>query len=148
MRAWVIMMSAFLVAAFAANGSTVPGWYRVEPWEIEVCSKWGGTAEAQTYGGTAEGESYMFLTTVTLQAQRLELEGSSVYEVSWYFRPMESPQQYSVMLVGESTTTVYQGAAQPEFGDSNYYADELEAEYEHALLKYETGSLKVPIVRK
>lgn len=135
------------------SDSTIPEWYKVENWEIEVCSKWGGTADAQLGGGgTAEGSSYMFSTTVTLQGQRSTVtedgENTTVYEVAWYFRPMDGEQQYSITLMGSRPKTIYTGSAKPEFGDSNYHAVESDQEYDSVKIKYETGSLVVPIVEK
>jgi len=48
-------------------------WYPIEDWEIEVCSKWGGTAEASSNaagGAVATGSTNLALTTLTLQGQK------------------------------------------------------------------------------
>jgi len=93
MKKSVLILTVMLLFSviFTASDSTIPDWYKVENWEIEVCSKWGGTADAQTHGGSAEGKGYMFQTTVTLQGQKYMVEedgeNKTIYEAAWYFRP-------------------------------------------------------------
>ena len=139
---------SMLLVTLGASDSTIPEWYSVEEWEIEVCSKWGGTAEAQQHGGKAEGSSFMFDTTITLQAAKVLDGNDTIYEVAWYFRPTDSQQKYEVSLVGKSTKEIYTGNAQPGTGDSNYHAEFSKQKYDSAILRYETGLLEVPIVEK
>ncbi len=150
--AFIILLALLLSISIALSQVTIPGWYKLEDWEIDVCSKWGGTADAQLGGGTAEGSSYMYSTTVTLQGQKSNVtvdgENRTVIEAAWYFRPIDSEQQYSITLIGSSRKTIYTGSAKPEFGDSNYYAEESSVDYDYVMIKYETGALTVPIVEK
>jgi hypothetical protein len=131
------------------DDNTIP-WYVVEPWEVEVCSKWGGTATAQQNAGTASGSSYMFLTTITLQGKRTlvrdEGQNKTIYEAAWYFRPLDKSQEYRIVFIGNKTKTVYTGKATPENGDANYYAEESADSYTDVQIIYQSGTLKVPIV--
>ena len=150
----LLFVPSFISPKTADFDPVVDNWYKVEDWEIEVCSKWGGTAEAQTYSSTATGSAYMFSTTVTLQGEKSisgEEENSTnttLYEAAWYFRPMGSQQEYSVLFTGDGTETIYEGSASPERGDANYHAEESTKEYTSVKIKYETGTLTVPIVEK
>jgi len=128
-------------------------WYPIEDWEIEVCSKWGGTAEASSNaagGAVATGSTNLALTTLTLQGQKTYIadDETYIYEAAWYLMPLGDTQKYKVQFIGDSgVIMVYEGSAGPT-GDANYYAEETDEEYDKVKLIYETGTLTVPMVEK
>jgi hypothetical protein len=147
-----IMVLLIAMPVIILGDNTLP-WYEVQDWEIEVCSKWGGTASVQQTGANAEGQSYLYATTITLQAQKTVMmseneSNSTIYEVAWYFRPLKKEQTYTIELIGDGTEQIYHASASPEKGDANYQAIESSQEYESARISYESGSLTVPVVEK
>jgi len=146
---WALLMILPLALPLTLSDFTIDGWYPVEDWEVKVCSRYGGTAEATNIAGArAAGDAYMLKTTVTIQAQVTKGE-KNIYEVAWYIRPMEQQQQYKVELFGpDGSEQIYTGSASIHTGDSNYHAMETDKEFINARLTYETGYLLVPIVEK
>lgn len=148
---YVVLCLLLLPMITSKDDNTLP-WYSVEDWEIEVCSKWGGTATSQQNAGTASGSSYMFMTTITLQGQKTLVTtatgNTTLYEAAWYFRPLNRQQQYSIVFIGTANNmkTVYKASASPETGDSNYYAEESTESFDKVRIIYETGTLTVPIM--
>ncbi|MEM4267951.1 MAG: hypothetical protein QXK37_03895 [Candidatus Woesearchaeota archaeon] len=150
-----VILSLFLgvfIALVAAESSVIPEWYKVEPWEIEVCTKWGGTSKVQETYAQSKGESHLLINTVTLQARRTPFSAGKqekyIYELAWYIGPMLATLKYDVTLVkeGGEKRTVYKGAAPPSIGDANYYAEENTEKYTTAVINYGVGTLTVPIV--
>lgn len=134
----------------AIGVGTIDGWYIVEDWEVDVCSNWGGTAEANGFSAVAERDSYMYRTTVTLQAQKSPVQDSdeNIIEVAWYFRPMDKDQEYTIELLGSGLKEIYQGSSTKARADANYHAEQTDRAFTHAKITYETGTLTVPIVEK
>jgi len=148
MRKILIILGMMMMVPVTFSDPTIDDWYDVEDWEIEVCSKYGGTAEAQTgVTAKAQGDAYMYQTTVTLQGQKSKSGDSYIYETAWYFRPMNEDQEYSIELIGPGVSKeIYKNAATKELGDSNYHAEESNVQYDSVKIIYETGTLTVPIV--
>ncbi len=149
----IFLVFMIYIIAVSASQYIMP-WYAVEDWEIEACSKWGGTTQAATISSGTVGSSFLDQTTVTLQAQATAMNDSYgqvtyTYEVAWYFQPVQNQQAYKVQLLGpDKTKDIYKGSATVSNGDSNYYAEETTTRYDKAKIIYETGTLLVPVVEK
>ncbi|MBI2128815.1 hypothetical protein HYU07_01115 [Candidatus Woesearchaeota archaeon] len=103
----------------------IPNWYAVEGWEVETCSKWGGTAEAQT--GSATSEIYLSQLTVALQAEKTAFpDNTTLYEVSYYIQPMTNNVEFSVWLkntlTGDKNNITQTASASPLTGASGFNA--------------------------
>ncbi len=151
----LMLIFVFMIYIIAVSASQfIMPWYAVEDWEIEACSKWGGTTQATTISTGTVGSSFLDQTTVTLQAQKTVMNDSdgkltSVYEVAWYFQPVQNDQSYKVQLLGPGKTDeIFKGSSTAVNGDSGYYAEETSSGFDKAKIIYETGSLLVPIVQK
>jgi hypothetical protein len=138
---------------------TIDEWYKVEPWEVEVCSKWGGGAEPQSYSGSGIRTKSIVSgsETVTLQAQRTSYKLSSnittfLYEASWYYQPMVGSDSYKVYLVkGTTDKLIYEESTTAQTGDGNYYVVQFDKDpgYDSVLLEYSSGKkLSVTIQKK
>lgn len=152
-----ILIIGFLFAALllltAATGfdHREDDWYKVEDWEVEVCSKWGGTGQAQTYtGGVMSTEFHKQAATVQahLKEHYAGDKNLYVYEVSWYLQPISGQEKYEVILKGDSTEKkIATGSAPSTAGDAGYYAEQnTSVNYTSVILDYESGSIEAPIV--
>jgi len=151
----LVTFVVFLIYIFTISaGQYIMPWYEVESWEIDVCSKWGGTEQAGIINTGIVGTSFLGQTTATIQAQKTTINDSEeglsiIYEVAWYFQPIGSDQAYKVQLLGPGRTDeIYKGSATVTNGDSGYHAEETDKNYDKAKILYETGTLLVPIVEK
>ncbi|MDO8741008.1 MAG: hypothetical protein Q7J54_05555 [Candidatus Woesearchaeota archaeon] len=98
----------FLLAIMPATFSTyeISDWYAVEDWELEVCSKWGGTDEAQR--GSATSDIYLSQLTVALQAEKTAFpDNTTLYEVSYYIQPFSEDIQFAIKLANSQNDTDY-----------------------------------------
>ncbi len=126
----------------------VDGWYEVSDWELDVCTKWGGTGRAQSGHISQEGETRISQLEVTLQAYKAEYEGNTLYEVAWYIKPFRGEEEYTVLLDGDQELEIYAGSATNTAGDNGYDARHMNASFESATIIYDSGRLVVPIVEK
>lgn len=114
-----------LLIATLVTADVVLDWYAVEDWELEVCSKWGGTEEAQS-GASYSSPIFLSQTTLSLQAKKETYDqienASSLYKVSWYLEPIEDIN-YQVLLRGnESPITIAEGEVTYDQPAQGYYA--------------------------
>ncbi|MBN2457607.1 hypothetical protein JXB31_00575 [Candidatus Woesearchaeota archaeon] len=136
----------------------VDNWYDVSDWEVEVCSRWGGGNQPQSYSGpglTATSIAGNF-ETVTVQGQKTVTdfrgEKTYLYEASWYYQPMTGSRSYKVYLMRNShKKQIYEGSSTAQTGDGNYDAEKYSTDpgYTHILIEYsDSGSLKSEIQLK
>jgi hypothetical protein len=157
----IIASLSFLISSKDENdfNPRIDAWYKVEPWEVEVCSKWGGGTEAQSYSGSGITTKSIVSgsETVTLQAQRTSYKLSSntttyLYEASWYYQPMVGTDSYKVYFVkGTDKEMIYEESTSAQMGDGNYHAVQFNTDpgYDSVLLEYGSGKkLSVKIQKK
>jgi hypothetical protein len=150
----IVFIAVLAIMMTKADGSRdlhdprVDGWYEVSDWELDVCSKWGGTGRAQSSHISQEGETRLSQLEVTLQAFRAEYEGSTLYEVAWYIKPFSGEEEYTVIMDGEKELEIYSGSATSTAGDNGYDARHINASFDSVEIRYDSGRLVVPIVEK
>ncbi|MBD3259977.1 hypothetical protein GF371_05115 [Candidatus Woesearchaeota archaeon] len=140
---------------YCSNENAVPvtsemDWYPVEDWELEVCSTWGGSGveEGYAHGSYASTGSSLQSTTVTIQAQKTMYPDSSaqIYEIAWYVEPKEETIQYNIIMQGKTDTKqIAQGSAAVNSPGSDYYSEELAAEYDKVMLTVPGNQIVVPV---
>lgn len=156
-----IIISALLaVVVVHAEGEEgekgkVKTWYSVTDEEINFCSKWGGTPEAQT-GAITDNTIALSQLTISLQAQvqkpfagvsGAENISENTYKVSWYVEPFERTVSYSVKLIGpKGNEYVDSGAAAHNSPGTGFYAVSTQEEFTNARIDYGGHFLMVPIV--
>lgn len=123
----------------------LPDWYAVEDWEIETCSKWGGTAEAQSGSVTLTTNVYLYELTYTINAQKTEFpDNITLYEVGYYIQPITSDVEYSVRLKNKATGDNYNitigATASAVSGSSGFSAFYSNVTYDIAQLGYKESS--------
>ncbi len=129
----------------------VDRWYKVEDWELDVCSKWGGAKQAYHYETSNNNKIYLSQLTLTLQAEKIVYpsNNSVLYKVSWYFEPAKGEYKYEINLLkngGSSPKQISSGAASYESPAVGSYAEYLNEDYAYAQLVYENKWVKVPII--
>ncbi len=131
----------------------VEEWYKVEQWELDICSKWGGT-ETTLAGAELSTPVYLSVLTLTLQAEKIEQpDNTSLYKVTWYIEPAQGEVSYKVELVGNSPISPWQieqdtaRNSNPGVGFYAYYFD-INEQLTHAMLTYSNNQfVKVPVVK-
>ncbi len=147
----LIMITSVLVIAF---NPMIDNWYDVEDWEVEVCSKWGGLADVQKHAGTITGDTALHKLAATIQGEKIRIgagdEEKTVYEIAWYIQPVSGQEKFTVEVYGQSgKKEIEKGTAPATTGTSGYYViDDTSSDYTNAVLKYDTGSIDVPIVER
>ncbi|MBU1946852.1 MAG: hypothetical protein KKC54_07855 [Nanoarchaeota archaeon] len=147
-------VSIFFIAVslliIVSGSSKIKDWYEVEDWELDVCSKWGGTEEAQS-GATTSSKFYLSQTTLSLQARKQIYgldqinETKNLYTASWYLEPMEE-KEYKIELIGASPKTIGSGTASYESPANGYYADYHNETYTDIKMTYGDEWINVPII--
>ena len=98
----IIILSSVVYAKSKQFDPEVDDWYKVEQWELEVCSKWGGTEAAQA-GAELSQPIYLSVLTLTLQAEKVDQpDNTSLFKVTWYIEPAAGEVSYQVELIGNS----------------------------------------------
>lgn len=121
-------------------------WYKVEDWEVEVCSMWGGGSESQSYSGSGimTAATTSGFEIATIQGQKTAYRMSSnvtsyFYEVSWYYQPMVGSGSYKVYYAnGDDKEIIAEGSATAQMGDGNYNAEQFKSDpgYDYVLIEY------------
>lgn len=129
----------------------VDAWYSVEPWELEVCSKWGGTQEAQS-GATSSKVVYLSQTTLSLQGRKqiYTIEGfnKTLYTASWYLEPL-SDIGYRVELTNDDESVSFKisdGDASYSAPAVGYYSEYYDIKYTAIKMIYGLEWIKVPLI--
>ncbi|MBU0614925.1 MAG: hypothetical protein KJ601_02430 [Nanoarchaeota archaeon] len=133
----------------------LPEWYQVSAWEIEVCSKWGGSELAQV-GATSAAPISLSQLTVTLQAEAIYYEPigntsiDNIYTVSWYIQPIGGEFEYAVYLVDANgaTANVASGTASYESPGFSHKALSHPTKFIKARIDWPGNSLLLPIIPK
>jgi hypothetical protein len=129
-------------------------WYQVSAEELEICATDGGFTTTGITGSSSTGSSFISQTTLTLQGLKtviIEEDGNyTIYEIAWFFRPIQTQQAYKIILLTENNKEkiIFEGSAMPSRGDANYYAEENTIIYAKVKIEYESGTLTVPIIKK
>ncbi|MBU1005166.1 MAG: hypothetical protein KJ561_05025 [Nanoarchaeota archaeon] len=139
-----LMSAAIVIAA----GVKLDDWYEVEDWELEVCSKWGGTEEAQS-GASSSSPIYLSQITLTLQGKKEAYSvpnATTLYKASWYLEPT-AKVSYKVELIGnDMSEKIGEGEASYDAPAQGYYADYLDAGFSYVKMTYGGKWIQVPLV--
>lgn len=150
----LLLTALLLIAAIKSSSSFDPrvdSWYSVEPWELEVCSIWGGTREAAS-DATSSTSIYLSQTTLSLQGRKQTYDiggfNKTLYTVSWYMEPL-ADMSYRVELVNDDKMISFKiddGKASYSSPAIGYHSEYYDAEYTEVKMLYGTNWLKVPII--
>ena len=145
-----LLLILFVVLARGEGifGTTLP-WYAVEPWEAEVCAKWGGHATAsQSFvelGITPAGDM-----TMTVQGKKTKVQqGQYLYEISYYLESFGALTTYHLSLVNPVTQekkTLTEGTLAPGSAVTDYVSDYLNEKYTFIQLTHDRGVITAPII--
>jgi len=136
----------------ASFNPRIDSWYSVEQWEVDLCSKWGGTYEAQSEATSSTGIS-LSQTTLSLQGRKQDYNikgvNESLYTLSWYLEPL-AEMSYTIELTDDDEIKTYRidsgqaSFAKPAGGyKSEYYSED----YTYLKMTYGTNWLRVPLVQ-
>ena len=132
---------------------TGEGWYPLDSWEIDTCSKWGGTLENQI-GAVTSSPIALSRTTLTIQGRKSVLQqqnGTLVfYQASWYLEPIEGTMNYRVELqapVTGVTKTIAQGVASFQTPAVGSYVDYLQEQYYTLRMFFGNDWIQVPLIQ-
>ena len=139
----------FLVPTFVGS-QVIPGWYSVAPWEVEMCTKYGGPVydTFRSQSGVAYRHNLQ-ATTFTLQFSKTQrLNKAFVYEGAWYLQPVTGTIHYALAMVNASSTLrIAEGDASAERPITSYWIkNDMYEEYAEAELTVEGMSYRVPII--
>ncbi|MFW6013721.1 MAG: hypothetical protein ACOCZ6_01530 [Nanoarchaeota archaeon] len=148
----LIILFGISASAYGSFDPRVDDWYEVEDWEIEICSKWGGTGQAERHSG-AVMQTPLHEMATTVQGEYTEYdseeegEKTRIYEFSWYLQPIGGQESYTVTAKGDEDFVIADGTAAPAFGDAGYHAtEETDVNYTSVVLEYDSGKIEAPIV--
>ncbi len=131
------------------GGSPTTKWYDVAPWEIDFCSKWGGSkAPNDNLPGTRTSDQPFSNMAATYQAQSdfIELpDKTTLYEYSYYIEPARGHMEYTIELRGGIDTYLLEkGNASAAGGAANYNAVYLNGTFTQMVIKYEKCGICSP----
>lgn len=151
----LLVFAGFVSIVLLSNIITAPTpktpWYQVEPWEEEVCSKWGGTRFSDQEAATAGRKIAWATMTATAQAKKFKTpENFYLYEVAWYLDSYGKLIDYELVLTNPSKPglrhRIVSGSLAPEAGTMGHEIYNLTDEYTELVLKYTDGSVATPII--
>ncbi|MBI2545799.1 hypothetical protein HYV81_01325 [Candidatus Woesearchaeota archaeon] len=158
-RIIVLLLSFLLLTTIAYAKSKqfnpkMDDWYKVEQWELDICSKWGGTEAAQA-GAQLSQPIYLSVLTLTLQGEKIEQpDNTSLFKVTWYIEPAASSVSYKVELVGNSPISPWSVQEASTATNSNpgvgFYAKyfNITEQLTHVVLTYSNNQyVKVPVIK-
>jgi hypothetical protein len=141
-----------LLATLVYSGVRTPTtpWYDVEDWEIEVCSKFSGSA-APSNAEIETGYVAYGTTSMTIQAYKTNLGEESLYEVYYYIEPYTESQQYILQLINENQRLNHEiasGTIGVNAGVMDYYTNYSTQNFNEVRLVHKNGAFKVPIIER
>jgi len=149
-----LVLTALLLVLTTISSSFDPAiddWYAVEDWELEVCSMWGGTQEAQSEA-TSSNPIYLSQTTLSLQGRKQHHNvpgvNRSLYTVSWYLEPL-TEMDYRIELVNDDESITFRlddGTASYSEPAAGYHTEYYDIEYTQVKMIYGAEWLKVPLI--
>jgi hypothetical protein len=111
--------------------SALVGWYPVEEWEVETCTRDLTSSiniSDQSDSGAFSKNNLIIDTTLTMQAFQqnyAEDVNYKEYEISWYVHPFNDAINYEIQYYAEdwtSFTPSIKNEAGPSYGDMGYYS--------------------------
>jgi len=130
---------------------SIDAWYAVEDWELEVCSKWGGTQEVAS-GATSSSSVFLSRTTLSLQGEKQTYDitgvNQSLYAISWYLEPLTS-MSYRIELIDDATATPFRlddGEASYENPAIGYHSEYYDINYTSVKMTYGLEWIEVPLI--
>lgn len=110
--------------------SALTGWYPVEEWEVETCTRdvtSSFTPTSQSNTGTFSPANLIIDTTITMQASQLNFElqpNYKEYEVAWYVYPFGNTSiEYEIQYYTDTWNSFQppeQKTATPVYGDMGH----------------------------
>jgi len=148
----IALLLLILIPAISSFDPKIDPWYAVEDWEYELCSKWGGTQEAES-GATSSDPIYLSQTTLSLQGkkQTYDIDGVSkiLYTVSWSLEPM-STVSYRIDLINASESIILkiaEGSATSSLPIADFHTNYYDENYTAVKMQYGSKWIKVPLVK-
>ena len=120
----------FINTGNAHEESAITGWYPVENWEVETCTR-GQTSdfkiESENEEGTNPKNNLIVDLTISLQGTQQNIQpGYKEYEVAWYIQPFGNETDYELQYKTNNHWKSFEPAisrtAGPQNGDKGYYA--------------------------
>jgi len=153
----IIFILATLMIISTVVALELPTWYAVSQWEIEVCSKWGGSELAKA-GAVTASPIALSQITLTLQAEGYifsdkNIPNSSVenlYTLSWYIEPVTGGLDYAVRLYDNAGAWAEVAVGQsrvnnPGVGHETLYHPSI---FTKARLLFGSNYLELPVIKK
>ncbi len=151
MKKTALALIIVMLLPLATADFRIPGWYAVEDWELQVCSRWGGSETGQK--ATSKSDPvFLSQTTLTLAAERFpyppDLKPESIYKVSWYFEPI-LPASFRIELHNpDGAKYVVQADTAADLGSPGYgfRSVELLENFTTATIEFGAQTVEVPVV--
>ena len=145
----IFILVSVVIAKEEGIFKTTLSWYSVEPWESEVCAKWGGRAttaqQAVEIGITPAGDM-----TMTVQGKRTKTQpGQYLYEISYYLESFGVTTNYHLSLINPTTQenkTLTEGTIAPGTAVTDYTTEYINKSFTHLRLAHDRGIIITPII--
>ena len=149
------MAACLFILVFATYGQekgifgiSLP-WYAVQPWEAEVCAKWGGSTQ-QAQSSIETGITPYSDITMTAQGKRIKMPtGEFLYEMSYYVESFGATTNYKIGMVNPKTQKekiITAGLLEPNTAQSEYITEYLNESYTTVRIVHDRGAIVSPIV--
>lgn len=125
------------------------GWYPVAQWEVDVCS-YGLSTDVDREQGTVYGsndQNLLFDDAATLQALKEWNYNEYIYQIGWFFQPLNGDVEYTVEVYSTSWEELVRETTNSK-GSQGYSVWNTTANYTKARLSYDGNVLELNIVEK
>ncbi len=143
------------MTVFAQFNPAIPRlpWYEIEPWEAEVCAKWGG--RQQVVLADVSGDAEMGITpfgdmTMTIQGRKVKTPtGDVLYETAYYLESFSATTSYKIEMTNpkiQAAKSIAEGTLAPGTGATDLVAEYFNETYTILRIVHDRGIMVVPIV--
>lgn len=150
MKRVVLFVVLFFVCATFALSIDDLGWYPVQEWEWDLCTKWGGDDSIATSSTELVLVNQAPLT-LTVQGKKTRTKQDYLYEVAYYAEPLRGSVDVRIVLANNKTGSHHEllpKISVPVGGISDYLVYRSSEVYTHATLVCSglNHTMEVPLV--
>ncbi len=126
-------------------------WYTIEPWEVAVCSKWGGRKVADKTQNVEEGLVGFgpFTYSALGKKRKLRESNETLYTYAYYMQSYAASMQYTIDLYNDETRErkhLAGGDLGPNTGVMDARVEYLTEDFKYIRIIHQFGRVLIPLV--